>query len=236
MTHSDDDSKMAELLEIEVRGSTSEMFMLMMHDRIVALEAKSDLQEAQISQLLKHVKQLRFKRYDPIEKQFSDGSLIDWYIWEPVHSMHVVKDGSLQLVDESHSTAMVDLPDAQHDTHVELMVPVSRSHDEHRTISIPADVTVLGFFTAIHAFYDTEITCADIEDLEETEYTVDATAKIDGGGRVTWVDLLGSKNRYPPGHGGVETDSRRHPFSCEGLVRYEGVQLSGDDLVLMLGS
>lgn len=222
---------------LEICGSASEKFMLMLHDRIIALEAKSDLQVAQISQLLQHVKNLRFKRYNALEEEFSDGSIIDWYIWEPVHSIHVARDGVLQLLDESHLTAVVTLPDTQHgDTHVNLLVPVSRHHNEHRSISMPVDVTVEQFFTAIHAFYATQITGDDIDPLKETDYTLCASTKIEQGGRVTWADLLGDKDRYPPGSGDAETKSRRCPFSCSGAVRYEGVSQCGADLVLNLGS
>lgn len=221
---------------LEVRGSASEKFMLMMHDRIVALEARSDLHVAHISQLMQHVKELRSKRYNPIEEQFSDGALIDWYIWEPVRSMHVVKEGMLQLLDESHWKATVDLLTTRNDaTHVQLSVPVSRLYDEHLIISMPASLTVEMFFTAIHAFYDTAITIADIEELRETGNTTRASLRISQGERVTWADLLG-ETRYLPGVGDVETSTRRHPFSCSGLVRYEGVQRFGDDLLLILGS
>lgn len=229
--------------QLQISGSASETCMHMMHDRMVALEA-------QVAQLTKLVKELRFKKYDALEKQFSDGSNIDWYIWEPVHSMHVAKEGSfLQPLDETYWEAMVSLPvyciewhsHNQVDTRVKLKVPVSRhcdeydEYDEYRIILMPQIMTVREFFTAIYNFYATEITSADMEGLGETQCTINAVLKLSQGEIVTWADLLGTKNMYSPGAGGVETSTRRHLSSCNGLVRYEGVKRSDKGFLLLLG-
>lgn len=112
--------------------------------------------------------------YDASCDRFSDGSVVDWFLYEPVATMHVMNNDKklppLPLTD-AHWQAAVSLPCKPRHTCVELdfaelRMPVERdgvsAGRQYRTIKLPAQLTVSSLFTAIHAFYDTPITKADL--------------------------------------------------------------------------
>ena len=92
---------------------------------------------------------------------------------------------------------------------------------------------VRGLLEKIYEFYQTPITVRDIADRkrDKDDYIIDVRKKLAKGERVVWADLIGCSG-YLPG----STENRRHPFSCSGLVRFEGIKIEGNKIVLALGS
>lgn len=242
-------------------GTPAEKFLLMLHERIVALEGSNDAIKAQVEQHGETISRLIeltkadsdadecpdcTKSYDAAADKFSDclESIIDWFIWEPVNSIHIMNQhGPPCLVPANYWSIPVILPRSQGKTHVDLEMPVERwgSRGQHRTLSLPAQLDVLAFFTALHAFYDTPITSADLADHDPRSdesgvpYVSSALSRIAAGERVTWSDMLGVRNLYTAGSG-PDTANRRQPLSCSGSVRFEGIEVDGSVLCLRLGS
>lgn len=230
-------------------GTPAEQFMLMMHERIIALEAQGDVHRDQLARLT-HV-ECGPKEYDVAEDKFTDGGgCVDWFIWEPVESIHVLNHVAAPTpLTAAHWDARVTLPNVSAsgngnvdaDGTVELWLPVERYGDVYRMIRMPVRQSVREFFTAVHAFYDTAITREDLKehDLAITHgvmYCRNALINLARGNRVTWSDLMGHRAAYWPSTSGGETHHRRGAYSCSGCVRYEGVRTKGRDLVLVLGS
>lgn len=145
-------------------GSPRSSFMLMMHQRIEALEVQRVEHEAQIAALTKVVEYESRREYDAVEESFSDGCSIDWFIREPLDTMHVISESmSPWPMSESHWDAKVRLPveDYRAKT-VQLSLPVERDGTQTHAITLPVELTVRELFTAIHAFYDTPITAKDL--------------------------------------------------------------------------
>lgn len=179
--------------------------------------------------------------YDAEEGEFSDGRIIDWFIWEPVNTAHVVYDRVCIPMSETYSLAQVRLPATLDITtnDVELRVPVAQFDNAiTRTIKIPLDAESHGFnvvdlLERIHAFYMTPITAIDIADRDDDDRIESVRQRISTGDRVIWADLVG-ESKYVVG--GADTENRREWCSCSGLVRFESMILSGNKLVLSLGS
>lgn len=222
-----------------------------MMQRISALEAQGEAQRGQIACLMAMAVASAAgvegaKEYDAAEDRFSDGCCIDWFIWEPVESIHIINNVTPpRLLTASHWDATMTLPgpgpgpctappdQANGGTSVELWLPVERYGDVYRMITLPERLTVRQFFTAVHAFYDSEIVHDDLRDHDLTIthgvlYARNALINISKGRRVTWSDLLGQRDAYWP-----RAASRE---SCSGCVRFEGLRKKGRDLVLVLGS
>jgi hypothetical protein len=205
---------------------------LMMLQRIESLEASNVQKTSHIADLEARIRHLELKTYT--KDEFSDGSHIDWFVWEPVESAHVCRfDFMRQIVPgDMYSTAEVMMP-----IH-ELHVPVARYGDVWRTIKFPQGMKldVRGLLEKIYEFYQTPITVRDIADRkrDKDDYIIDVRKKLAKGERVVWADLIGCSG-YLPGSN-ESTENRRHPFSCSGLVRFEAIKIEGNKIVLALGS
>ena len=225
-------------------GSPEQLFALMLLRRIENLEASDVQKDASISSLEARIRRLELKTYSAEENEFNDGFFIDWFLWEPVDSAHVCRSGSLFLMlpGDMYSSADVVMPflSGYQSDDLELHVPVARHEDISRTIKLPRDLDVCGLLSRIHAFYQTPITSLDIADRDKDPsdgYLEDVRKMLDKGERAVWADLLGSSS-YGPGCGGSDgsTNKRRHGFSCSGLVRFEGIRVEDNKLLLILGS
>jgi hypothetical protein len=190
---------------------------------------------------------------------FSDKTSIDWWIWEPLETAHVTSQYDFpKLLTQAHWDAPVRFPSGfssinRNDT-VELHVPLDRYSEVSRKISIPTDINVRQLLEAIRAFYDRDVELSDLteHDPKGGPYTEAAIDDLKCGKKVTWVHLMGcpeymdpselmppdlaelwrANNNFNP----AETTHRRDPFSCSGLVRYEGLRLYAGKLMLCLGS
>ncbi len=219
-------------------GTHQERFSLMLHERIVALERKVDEMEKAhahamdtIDDLTARTAGLECAAYDPDTNTFSDGSSLDWFVWEPVDTAHVLRAGACRPLPERYwaapvtMVAVLDELDERVSFDTFVHAPVSRFGVQTRPIRIPrsdAPLTVRAFLAALHAFYDSPITEADLAGLDpQCDYVQDARAALREGKRVTWVDCIGNK-KYG---GNAWKTGRRDPFLCCGLVRYEGVKL-----------
>ena len=211
--------------------------MPLMLQRIESLEASNVQKTSQIADLEARIRHMERKTYNV--NKFSDGSHIDWFVWEPVESAHVCRfDFMRQMMSgDMYSSAKVITPFMM-DDNIELHVPVARYGDVWRTIKFPRDASldVRGLLEKIYDFYQTPITVRDIADRkrDKDDYIIDARKKLAKGDRVVWADLIGSSG-YLPGSD-ESTEKRRHPLSCSGLVRFESIKIEDGKIVLALGS
>lgn len=171
--------------------------------------------------------------YDPFKDIFTDGCCIDWFIWEPVDTIRILKPTTYEPihVTQKHWDAPLSC-----DTR-EIWLPVNRYCDHHRRITLPEELTVRIFFSTLHAFYDTPINLTDLmvgKRDTSCAYFIDAIRDISNGERVTWSDLLGTKSCFMPVN--KDPSIRRSPYGCSGSVRFEGIRYEGTRASLMLGS
>ncbi|MEW5310255.1 MAG: hypothetical protein WDW38_002071 [Sanguina aurantia] len=218
--------------------------LLSMHQRIVALEAQQKAHKAQIQRLTRTMDYESYREYDAAADTFSDGCCIDWFVWEPLDTMHVMGGSmSARPMSEAHWNAKAKLPvkDSGAKT-VRLLLPVERYSYGGRFITIPVQLTVRQLFTAIHAFYDTPVKAEELRGHDigrygsGAGYLEGALEGLAAGRRVTWLDLIGSRDASFGGEYSTETAKRRFPLSCSGCVRYEGIRKQDNFISLSLGS
>lgn len=161
-----------------------------------------------------------------------DDSIIDWFIWEPVDTAMLVSDTEcVYITDPKWRNKRViwdtEVPSTQ-DTLV-LKMPVSRFGLHTCSLAVPAVCTLYELLTAIYNFYDTPISLISLEDFtERCWYVDDAREKLKAGSVVKWRDLLGSQmygdDNSEEKWGNLSLEKRRHPFSCNGRVRFETIR------------
>lgn len=174
----------------------------------------------------------------PQGEVFSDGSMVDWCINEPLESIHLGHEDSYPSpITPAHMDAKVAF--FEHPGVITITVPVQRSGQTLRQITVNGPLTFCKLVTAIHAFYYTPIKSldeiADVKD-EPWGYIDKVRKKLEQGEVATYIELVGSPDPFPPAY--LCGESRRGPFSCCGLVRYEGCRIvvPGHSLELTLGS
>ena len=162
--------------------------------------------------------------YDPSTNSVGD-QYVDWFVFEPVHTA-VVGDRFITddiLLNEPLSGTM--------------NVQVARYSTQFREMNVDGITTLRQLLDAIYAFYNQDISLADLVDHEELEhdmYVKSALLVLRSGENVKWLDLIGSRECGFPGMecGSTDLANRRHPFLCNGAVRFEGYSNG----ILSLGS
>ena len=176
-------------------------------------------------------------KYNPYRNKFSDDSWIDWFIIERPETAWLSRGNYIgPMSDSKHRDAKVDF---HHDKMV-LTAPITRDSGKYQTFSLKQDCTVLEFLTAIYDFYHQGIDKEWLDQHRSEEelecldsYQQNAIHRCKNGSKMKLVELLG---RVPSDSEREESDNsfeRRHPLSCSGLVRYEGIS---KDMILLLGS
>lgn len=220
----------------EPLGTPAEKFMLMLHERVIALEQRNDMCVSVISSLQAQIEDLiteGTKTYDVMADLFSDYSKTDWYIWEPVDTIHVYTP-MLRPIRQMHLRAMLKFPSLKEtDTHRDLFMPV-RNFGRGVPIRLPLVMTAFEFFTTVHDFYNIRITKADLREHQNSPELERALRDLREGRRVTWGDMLGTRDVYHQGKGDISTARRRGHLSCPGQFRFAGVALMDAEMHLRL--
>jgi hypothetical protein len=187
--------------------------------------------------------------YNMEDEEFSDGSWLDWFVYEPCETAHVVRGSRSTPVRARHLNAPAHwpgtlwTPGVDELSSVSIRIPVNRFGDETRTLRLPAvPVPSIGkIMEAVRAFYARPLCLKDVallvrEDPAGDAYRQDVVARLATGARATWLELIGAVR--DPGDSGPGTEpERRHPLSCSGLVRYEGFKVVEHGVLrLVLGS
>lgn len=156
--------------------------------------------------------------YNPSTNSVGD-QYVDWFVFEPVETAVV---GDRFITDD----ILLDKPLSG-----TLNVPVSRYATQFREINVDGITTLRQLLDAIYAFYNQDISLEDLADREEHDddmYIESAIKALGRGENVKWCNLIGTPNYGFPGM--PDLAERRHPFLCNGAVRFEGY--SGDSLYL----
>ena len=178
---------------------------------------------------------------------FSDD--LDWFVWEPVESAHIVDTAFRRPIDDARLSAIAvpaGMPTA-------LRVPFGRYAEAHKVVRIRPPCTTRDLLTLLSDFYTRPATAADVEAVraakggddgsKDDEYTRFALEELAAGRVVKLVDLCGSSNysfhRLDEGpligavisevtglarlEATLDWPARRHPLGdCMGMVRFEG--------------
>ena len=221
-------------------GTPEQMFSLMLLERVEALEAQKSDTDKVIAELQARLSRLEAVSYDASTNEFSDGSIIDWFVHEPVETAYLLSDRHDPCpASGTHMDAWVcwpqqDICRPREDVRIYMQVRRYFRDDHRHFITVPRATRVRDLLRAIYDFYDTPVTRQDLADRDPDEdcYITEALDKLAAGGTVTWMDLIGSRETF----GKVEEGQRRHRFMCSGCVRFEGIRDDQGKLVLLLGS
>lgn len=163
-------------------------------------------------------------QFNLLDNTFTDDSWIDWFIWESLDTVHIFnnKDEPILMSDE-YWNAQVLIPCVKLNQ-FKLHVPIERFGNRTKCIIIPltdTPITVRTLLTTIFNFYDTPVINTDLDELDPNcDYVKDAYKNLCENKCVTWMDLIGSRSYFD-----TTLKSRRNPFHCCGLVRYEGINM-----------
>lgn len=153
---------------LEPEGTVAEKFMLMIHERIIGLEEQNFALRSELDETKQSVARLMeedLKTYDASQNRFSDGSWIDWCVWEPIDFMLLCHaNRPTRFLPPSYSTAMVKhLQGSEAEaTATEMELPVERNNEKYHKIMMPVQLNVSEFFTKLHGFYQQAITHGDM--------------------------------------------------------------------------
>ena len=168
-------------------------------------------------------KGVNMAKYNPSTNSVGD-QYVDWFVFEPVDTAVV---GNRFITDD------ILLNEPLSGT---MRVPVSRYSTQFRDMSVDGITTLRQLLDAIYAFYNQDISLEDLADHEEDDdmYIKSARLVLRSGERVKWLDLIGMRECGFPGMecGSTDLANRRHPFLCNGAVRFEGYSNG----ILSLGS
>jgi hypothetical protein len=177
-----------------IPAGTAEQQM-MLHERVVKLEQQVDGQQAQLRDFLARLTLLETQTYQADKDNFSDGSFIDWFVWEPLSTVHVGGRGlGPRPMTDMYWNASVILPfiGGEQVSDLTMRVPVSRDQSAVRSIKLPRHgLTVRRLLETLHGFYATHITTADLADRDDEEpgddpYLDDARDKLAKGEPLCW--------------------------------------------------
>lgn len=161
--------------------------------------------------------------YDPSTNAVGD-QYVDWFVFEPVHTAVV---GNRFITDD------ILLNEPLSGT---INVQVARYNNRFREMNVDGITTLRQLLDAIYAFYNQDVSLEDLVDHEELDdmYVKSALDALSRGENVQWLDLIGMRTYGFPGMecGSTDLANRRHPFLCNGAVRFEGYS----DGALSLGS
>jgi hypothetical protein len=151
-------------------------------------------------------------------------SSIDWFVWEDPESAHTTN--TVQIPENIWNLVIFE-------DMINLKVPISRYYENKTYIEILGPITLKKFITEIYEFYKTELTKEDFDEINDPcdRYYEYAYKNCVNGNKVTYLDLIGSSD------GNFNGPERRHPFSCNGLVRFEGIKFKRPNVYkLIMGS
>ena len=169
--------------------------------------------------------------YKTDKNQFSDGASIEWYIWMSPKETYIWKNKIKQNITEYMKLPIFSNKTSK-DNYV-LHLPIDRMGKMTESINInKSKSTVKDVITAIYNFYNKNITKTKMSTIysKYDEYFANlAKNKFAKGLTVKRYEVLGASGF---------TGSKRNPFWCKGLVRYEGVKRRGktNEYFLLLGS
>jgi hypothetical protein len=185
---------------------------------------------------------------------------LDWFVWEPVDSAHVVGALSRRPIDDARLDTIAvpaGMPSA-------LRVPFGRYGEAHKVVRINPPCTTRDLLTLIRSVYAKPATATDIEAVRiakgvdggnrDDDYTRAAVESLADGRSVQLVDL-GGYSYYAPyeleqgpiineltglarPEATLNWPTRRHPLGdCMGMVRFEGLSKGkGSWLDVLVGS
>jgi hypothetical protein len=154
--------------------------------------------------------------------------LIDWWVYEEPESAFV---SSGKITKEQLDAVLVE-------TSIELRVPISRYGKLCYIIEIEGPVTLSALMHTVRNFYlskisdDARARIEQVLDDDPVGYKQEFM-KPENRGKTRFLDLIGSENHMDLSPAG----ERRHPFSCNGMVRFEELsQRKGNSYSIWLGS
>ena len=155
---------------------------------------------------------------------FSDKTVIEWYIWMNIKDAFFWKNREIQKSD-----IYLDIPFFSDIKTTQRIITVYCPTNRYETIYVPVkfkkNSTVRDVLTQIKDFYNEKLTKEEIVGYytdDSDQWAVAAKKKRS----IRRYQLLGAKGFL---------DGKRNPFWCNGLVRFEGILFNKKDKNYYLG-
>jgi hypothetical protein len=154
---------------------------------------------------------------------------IDWFVWEDPYTAKLLVDGGyIDISDDVWETTIFN-----DDIHISC--PITQYSEYFKSIEIEGPINLDKLLMSIHNFYNSQLIKDDIKFIKQNNeidsYQENIIEKVENNKEVKWLDLIGEKEIIENG------SIRRHPLSCLGLVRFEGLEYtSPNNYDLVLGS
>lgn len=160
-------------------------------------------------------------------------SKIDWLVWEEPNTAHLYTEVDVVPIPEKLWNVIIfNTTDM-----ISLKVPISRYGENKTFIKMFGPITLKKFIKKIHKFYKIELIKEDFKIINDQGdiYYKNAYNNYLKGKKVTYLDLIGIPDIGSDGT--FKGPERRHPFSCNGLVRFEGIEIKRHNVYkLVMGS
>lgn len=175
--------------------------------------------------------------YNPYVDRFSDGCIIDWWVWENIDTIWIHnydKDFSGPMMDSKHLNARVIWDKSSHkNDEIKIKMNISRHSYVWKEIKCMRNCTVSHLLNTISSFYKLTIdTDFILNHRSDDDYWRDALKKSQDGDTIYMYDLIGTSFMNPMFRYD-DFNHRRCSLLCNGCVRYEGINKNNE---IILGS
>ncbi len=153
---------------------------------------------------------------------------IDWFIWEDPNTAHIYTEVDvIPIPDKLWNTIIFNTNEM-----ITIILPTSKSEQSKFRLKMFGPLTLKKVIKNIYDFYKLEIHEDEFDEIDNDGYYFKiAYEKFYRGEKVTYLDFLGTTKISNNGH------ERRCPFSCSGLVRFEGFEEIGHNVYkIILGT
>ena len=140
---------------------------------------------------------------------------IDWLIWEKPSTAHIfIADDVIPIPDKLWNTIIFNTNEM-----ITIILPTSKTEKSKFRLKQFGPLTLQNIIKSIYNFYKLEIQEDEFDEIDNDGYYFNkAHEKFYIGEKVTYLDFLGTTRINN------ENPKRRNPFTCQGLVRFEGFE------------
>jgi hypothetical protein len=163
-----------------------------------------------------------------VKNKFSDGSSIDWWIYENPNSAWLMNGyAAWEVISPKYSN--IELFRGNKSGKLTIQIPISRYYNKKfLDIEVSTPYRISDLLHDIYEFYNQQIKTRkalfQLSSEKNSCYYQEIVNKLQRKEKVRYFELLGNTNVFG------DVNPRRNPHSCNGLVRYNGLKKIDDDV------